>query len=131
MAWMAVIAKPGLAYTSMLAPFIVAGLAVSMAIPSAQNSVVASVPYEALGKAAGANSMMRELGGVFGVAVAVAIFAGAGSFASPTAFAAGFRPAIGVAAGLAVLGALAGLTLPGRRGISVRAVPALETDGNS
>jgi len=29
------------------------------------------------------NSMMRELGGVFGIAVAAAVFAGAGSFASP------------------------------------------------
>ena len=30
---------------------------------------------------------MRELGGVFGVAVAVAVFAAAGSFPSPAAFA--------------------------------------------
>ena len=37
---------------------------------------------DALGKAAGANSMMRELGGVFGIAVVVAVFAGAGSYAS-------------------------------------------------
>ena len=40
-------------------------------------------PTSALGKAAGANSMMRELGGVFGIAVVVAVFAGAGSYASP------------------------------------------------
>jgi EmrB/QacA subfamily drug resistance transporter len=63
LAWLALIAKPGLAYTSLLAPFIVAGVGVSMAIPSAQNSVLASVSMETLGKAAGANSMMRELGG--------------------------------------------------------------------
>ena len=52
-----------------------------MAIPAAQNSVVGSVALEAVGKAAGANSMMRELGGVFGIAVAVAVFAGAGGYA--------------------------------------------------
>ena len=52
---------------------------------------------DALGKAAGANSMMRELGGVFGIAVAVAVFAGAGSYASPQAFTDGFAPAIAVA----------------------------------
>ena len=43
--------------------------------------------------------MMRELGGVFGIAVVVAVFAGAGSFASAQAFIDGFAPAIGVAAG--------------------------------
>ena len=69
-----------------------------MAIPAAQNSVVGSAAAETIGKAAGANSMMRELGGVFGIAVAVAVFAGAGSYASPQAFIDGFAPAIGVAA---------------------------------
>ena len=59
--------------------------------------------------------MMRELGGVFGIAVAVAVFAGAGSYASPQAFTDGFAPAILVAAGLALAGAVAGLALPGRR----------------
>ena len=52
-----------------------------MAIPAGQNSVVASVSEEALGKAAGANSMMRELGGVFGIAVLVTTFAAAGGYA--------------------------------------------------
>ena len=79
---------------------------VSMAIPAAQNSVIGSVAPEALGKAAGVNSMMRELGGVFGIAVTVAVFAGAGGYASAEAFVDGFAPAIGVAAGLAALGAV-------------------------
>jgi hypothetical protein len=59
--------------------------------------------------------MMRELGGVFGVAIAVAVFAATGSYASPAAFTDGFAPAIGVAAALAFAGAVAGLALPGRR----------------
>jgi len=132
MAWLALIAEPGMAYSSMLAPFIVGGVGVSMAIPSAQNSVVGSVATEALGKAAGANSMMRELGGVFGIAVTVAVFAGAGGYASAQAFVDGFGPAIGVAAGLALLGALAGLALPGRRAVAAPAlaVPALEAEGS-
>ena len=83
MAWLALIAEPGMSYAQMLLPLIVAGVGVSMAIPAAQNSVVGSVALEAIGKAAGVNSMMRELGGVFGIAVAVAVFAAAGSYASP------------------------------------------------
>jgi MFS family permease len=127
MAWMALIASPGLPYSHMLAPFIVAGVGVSMAIPSAQNSVVGDVGEAEIGKAAGANSMMRELGGVFGVAIAVAVFAASGSYASPASFVSGFGPAIGVAAALSLLGAIAGLALPGRRPAArVAAVPALE-----
>jgi EmrB/QacA subfamily drug resistance transporter len=133
MAWLALIAEPGLAYSQMLAPLIVAGVGVSMAIPAAQNSVVSGFGIDAIGKAAGANSMMRELGGVFGIAVAVAVFAAAGSYASPAAFTDGFGPAIGVTAALSLAGALAGLALPGRRraaataAVPAGAVPALAT----
>jgi MFS family permease len=115
MTWVALIAEPGLAYSHLLAPFIVAGVGVSMAIPAAQNSVVGSVALEAIGKAAGTNSMMRELGGVFGIAVVVAVFAGAGSYASAQAFTDGFTPGILVGAALALAGAATGLALPGRR----------------
>jgi EmrB/QacA subfamily drug resistance transporter len=116
MAWIALIAGPGLSYSELLAPFIISGIGVSMAIPAAQNSVVGSMAVESLGKASGANSMMRELGGVFGIAVVVAVFAAAGGYASATAFTDGFAPAIGVAAALSLAGAVAGLALPGRRG---------------
>jgi EmrB/QacA subfamily drug resistance transporter len=136
MGWLALIAAPGLGYTEMLAPFVVAGVGVSMAIPAAQNSVVGAIGSDAIGKAAGANSMMRELGGVFGIAIAVAVFAGTGSYASPAAFTDGFGPAIAVAAALSLAGAVVGLALPGRRPAAAAgqvrpapAVPALETSG--
>jgi EmrB/QacA subfamily drug resistance transporter len=123
MAWLALIAKPDLPYSHMLAPFIIAGVGVSMAIPSAQNSVVGSVESGALGKAAGVNSMMRELGGVFGIAVVVAVFAAAGGYATARAFTDGFGPAIGVSAGFALAGALSALALPGRRSSSLMTNP--------
>ena len=117
MAWLAAIAEPGLAFTEMLAPSIVTGLGASAAIPTSANAVVGAVSMEAVGKAAGANGMLRELGGVFGIAVAVAVFAGAGTYASAQAFSDGFAAAIGVAAGLSLAGAAAGLALPTRRAI--------------
>jgi EmrB/QacA subfamily drug resistance transporter len=135
MGWIALIADSGLTYSEFVLPSIVAGVGVSMAIPSAQNSVVGSFSLEEVGKAAGANSMMRELGGVFGVAVAAAIFAGAGSFASPGAFLDGFAPAVAVLAAFSVVGAVVALALPGRRRTAetapVGAVPALEAGGTS
>ncbi|MBO9521490.1 MAG: DHA2 family efflux MFS transporter permease subunit [Nocardioidaceae bacterium] len=117
--WLAVIAEPGMSYGALLGPFVLGGVGVSMAIPAAQNSVVGAVPPEDIGKAAGVNSMMRELGGVFGIAVAVAVFAGAGGYATPQAFVDGFRPAIAMAAGLALLGSVVALGLPSRRTAAV------------
>jgi EmrB/QacA subfamily drug resistance transporter len=114
-AWIAAIARPGLPFSHLVAPLIVAGVGISMAIPSAQNSVVGSATLETAGKLAGINSTMRELGGVFGIAVAVAVFAGFGGYASAQAFTDGFGPAIAVSSALAFLGALCGLALPGRR----------------
>ena len=117
MAWLATIAEPGLAFTEMLAPSIVAGVGTSAAIPTSANAVVGAVPVEAVGKAAGANGMLRELGGVFGIAVAVAVFAGAGSYASAAAFSDGFVAALGVAAGLSLAGAATAIALPARRAL--------------
>ena len=123
LAWIALIAGPDISYGQLVAPLIVAGVGVSMAIPSAQNSVVGSVEEDAIGKAAGANSMMRELGGVFGIALSVAVFAGAGGYASAQAFTDGFAAAAGVAAALSLVGAAAGAALP-RRSARGEAVPA-------
>jgi EmrB/QacA subfamily drug resistance transporter len=125
-AWIATIARPGLPFSHLVVPLVVAGVGISMAIPSAQNSVVGSATPETAGKLAGINSMMRELGGVFGIAVAVAVFAGFGGYASAQAFTNGFGPAIWVSSGLALLGALCGLALPARGHREViSAIPAL------
>jgi len=133
MAWIALIADAGMAYGELVAPLIVTGVGISMSFPAAQNSVVGSVPADAIGKAAGTNTTMRELGGVFGIAISVAVFAGAGSYASPQAFSDGFVAAMGVSAGLSLLAALAGSALPTRRkaaaDVPLAAKPALESEG--
>jgi hypothetical protein len=51
---------------------------------------------------------MRQLGGAFGIAVLVAVFAGGGSYASPQAFNDGFVAATVACAGISLMGALAG-----------------------
>jgi EmrB/QacA subfamily drug resistance transporter len=114
MAWIALIAEPELAYWQLVAPLILAGLGVSMAMPALQNAVMNSVSAENIGKASGTFNMLRQLGGVFGIAVLVAVFAGAGSYVSPQRFSDGFVVALGVCAGLSLAGALAAVALPGR-----------------
>jgi EmrB/QacA subfamily drug resistance transporter len=130
MLWIALIADPGMSYGEMVAPLVIGGVGVSMAIPAAQTAVIGGVGLTDVGRAAGSASMMRELGGVFGIAVAVAVFAAAGGYATPSEFTDGFTPAIAVGAGLALAGAVAGLALPRRprasAAISVPPIPAPE-----
>jgi EmrB/QacA subfamily drug resistance transporter len=112
--WLALVATPGTAYLPLVAPLVVAGCGVSLAMPAAQSAAIGSVPREAIGKASGTFNTLRQLGGVFGIATLAAVFAGNGSYASPVAFAAGLRPAVIVAALLSAGGAAAGLWMPGR-----------------
>jgi len=112
-AWIAVIAGPRLAYPAMLAPMMISGAGIGLAVPAVTKAVVGSVPRGDIGKASGSFSMMRQLGGAFGVAILAAVFTSAGGYTSAAAFSAGFAPAIAAATGLALAGALAGLVLPG------------------
>ncbi len=124
MAWIAVIAAPDVAYATLVAPLIIAGAGVSVAMPAAQNAVLSSVAQTEIGKASGTFNMLRFLGGVSGIAIAVAVFAGNGNFGSPQAFSAGFAPAIGIAAVLSLLGAVAGMWQPARRAAALAQVRA-------
>ncbi len=131
--WIALIARPGLPYPALIAPLVVAGGGVSMAMPAAQNSVIGSVPRSAIGKAAGAFNTLRQLGGTFGIAILAAVFAGTGGYASAQAFSDGFAAATGVAAGLTLVAAVAGSWTPGRHTVREElprpVAPELQTVG--
>jgi MFS family permease len=131
MGWIALIAEPGMAYGRMIPALMIAGCGVSMAMPAAQNAAVNAVPTEAIGKAAGTNSTLRELGGVFGIAIAVSVFAGSGGYASAQTFSDGFVPAIAAAAGLSLAGAAVGLTLPARRRHRPATTTAISLEGTT
>ena len=113
--WIALTARTGLPYADMVAPLILAGSGISVAIPPTQSVVMTAVAPADIAKASGTFNMLRQLGGVFGVAICAAVFAAYGSYASPAAFTSGFGPAMGACAGLALAGAVAGLIVPARR----------------
>jgi hypothetical protein len=85
--------------------------------------VVGAVQPREIGQASGAYMMLRIFGGVFGVAVAVAVFAGAGSYASAAEFSDGFSAAMAAVAALAFIGMLVALGMPGTRPAAVPAPP--------
>jgi len=124
MASIALMASPAMAYADMVPALVVAGTGVSMAIPATQSVVMGALAPTEAGKASATYNMVRQLGGVFGIAILVAVFSGAGSYASPQAFTDGFGPALGVTAALALVGALTALGLPGRRSALAPAPPA-------
>lgn len=113
-ALIALTAAPGVPYASLVAPLLMAGAGVSMAMPAAQNAVLGAVAPAEIGKASGTFNMLRFLGGVFGVAVLATLFTAHGGYDSQAAVSQGFTVAIGLAALLSLFGAVAGLWLPGR-----------------
>ena len=113
--WIALIARPDLPYAQLVVPLILTGGGVSVALPATMSAVMTSVRPALIGPASGTLNMLRQLGGVFGIAICAVVFASRGGYASPAAFASGFGPAMGACAGLALLGSLAGLVIPAKR----------------
>jgi EmrB/QacA subfamily drug resistance transporter len=121
--WIAMIASPGTAYANLVAPLVLAGVGVSMAMPAAQNAILSSVAVTEMGKASGIFNMGRFLGGAFGIAALVAVFSANGAVTSPASFSAGFEAAMMLASLLSLLGAMAGLWLPARARVTLAEVP--------
>jgi EmrB/QacA subfamily drug resistance transporter len=115
MGWIALVASPSVSYVSVAVPMTLSGAGFALAIPALTKTVVSSVALADIGKASGTFSTMRQLGGAFGVAILVAVFAGSGGYATAQAFSDGFVPAIAVSAALALAGAVAGTVLPSER----------------
>jgi EmrB/QacA subfamily drug resistance transporter len=118
--WLAKVAEPNVGYGTLVLPLVVAGVGIGMIFATTANAATVAVPINDTGVAAGTNTAFRELGGVFGVAILAAVFAHTGSYASPSSFIDGFKPAVWVAAAMAATGVLAALLAPSK---SAAAVP--------
>jgi EmrB/QacA subfamily drug resistance transporter len=107
LAWVAAIATAHLGFGELGLALGVAGVGISLVFPTVSTEVLASVPAQEVGIASGTNSALREVGGVFGVAVLASVFARPGAYASPTIFVHGFTAALWVGAAFSAAGALA------------------------
>ena len=111
LAWIAAVSTPTVAYAELVGPFIISGVGMAMYFAPVANVVLSSVRPEEEGQASGANNAIRELGGVFGVAVLASIFAHYGGYGSRTSYVDGLTPAIYVGAAIVAIGALAALLI--------------------
>src|SRR5437667_1418457 len=126
LAWIATVSSPTMPYSDVVAPFFLSGIGMALFFAPVANVVLSSVRPEEEGQASGANHAIRELGGVFGVAVLASVFAHYGGYGAPQHFVDGLRPAVWVGAGLVGVGALAALAIPGRRREAEAPEPAFE-----
>ncbi len=110
-AWIAHLAGSGSSYAEYVAPFVLAGVGISMVLPSVPAAGLNAVPIEFLGRASGVLNTMQQLGAVVGIAAVTAAFDAHGSLASPASVTDGYRAAVMVTVCLSSLGALIALNL--------------------
>ena len=110
--WLAAVASPTVPYLTLVPAFVISGVGMSLFFAPVANMVLGSVRRDQEGIASGANNAIRELGGVFGIAVLGAVFSAHGSYASGPAFVSGLAPAVWVGAAAVAAAAAAALFLP-------------------
>ncbi len=110
--WLAAIASPTVAYAALVPAFVITGVGMSLFFAPVANMVLGSVRRDQEGIASGANNAIRELGGVFGIAVLGAVFSAQGGYASGTSFVTGMSSAVWVGAAAVAAAAAAALALP-------------------
>ena len=128
LAWIGAILTTTLPYSSIVIPFALSGIGMAMYFAPVANVVLSSVKPEEEGQASGANNAIRELGGVFGVAVLAAVFSHYGGYQTPDSFVHGVTPALYLGAAIVAIGAAAALFIPRRRKTSAEA-PQVERSG--
>jgi EmrB/QacA subfamily drug resistance transporter len=109
--WVAVAGSLSASWVELDIALAVAGVGVSMALPTVPTAVLNAVAPGDLGKASGINYMMQRLGAVFAIAVASAVFGAYGHLGTPASVTAGFKPALAACAAFALLAALSSLAI--------------------
>jgi MFS family permease len=115
LAWLAAVSTPEVPYAELVVPFILSGVGMGLFFAPVANVVLSAVRPREEGQASGANNAIRELGGVFGVAVLASVFSSYGGYESGAAFVDGLVPAVWAGGAVVAVGAAAALLIPRRR----------------
>src|SRR3954447_11786040 len=102
-------------YGAFVAPFVLAGVGISMALPAPSAAGLNAAPPALLGRAAGVLNTVQQIGQATGVAVVTVVFEAHGSLSSPSEMLSGYEPALVTAATISVLGALTALGISRQR----------------
>ena len=110
--WLATAISLTVAYATLVPAFIISGIGMSLFFAPVANVVLGSVRRDQEGIASGATNAIRELGGVFGIAILGAVFSARGGYTSGASFVAGLSPAVWVGSAAVAAAAAAALALP-------------------
>jgi EmrB/QacA subfamily drug resistance transporter len=110
--WIAAVSTPTVAYSELVIPFFISGIGMALFFAPVANVILSAVRRNEEGQASGAANAIRELGGVFGVAVLASIFAHYGGYLSGQDFVDGMRPAVFVGAALVGVGSVLAFLVP-------------------
>ncbi|GAA2079356.1 DHA2 family efflux MFS transporter permease subunit [Actinomadura alba] len=126
---MAPLARSDASYATLVIPLIIAGIGGPITFVSMSSAVMRAVEPARLGIASGVSIAVRQVGAVFGVAVAVAVFTSSGGgFAAPQQFVDGYGPAATVLAVIALLGVVPALVI---RPLTARDAPTRAAKADS
>jgi EmrB/QacA subfamily drug resistance transporter len=110
--WIASVTGASTPYSELVGPFVLSGAGMALFFAPVANLVLGTVRPSHQGKASGATNAIRELGGVFGVAVLASIFAHGGGYASAATFAHGTTEAVYAGGAVVLVAAVAAALIP-------------------
>jgi EmrB/QacA subfamily drug resistance transporter len=110
--WVCLRGGLGTSWVELTLALLVAGIGISMALPTVPTAVLGAVQPRQMGKASGINYMTQQLGRVFAIAIGTSVFAAYGHLGTPASVTDGFKPALAACTVFAVLAAItaAGVT---------------------
>jgi predicted MFS family arabinose efflux permease len=123
--WLGTVSQPATPYTTLLPAFILGGLGMGLSFAPLSATVMGAASGALQGQASGVYNTVRELGGVFGVAILGTIFQGYLT-GSVSGFVDGFHAALLTGSALLGLSVLLSVFLPGRARSEVRTADQLE-----
>ncbi|WP_330298059.1 DHA2 family efflux MFS transporter permease subunit [Streptomyces sp. NBC_00503] len=127
--WFAMILSTDVSYAAQLPALIISGIGMGLYFAPASNALMSTVAPADQGKAAGANSALREVGGALGVAVLASVFSARGGYETGQSFTDGTVPALWIGAAVVAVAAALALLLPGRDKEKARATAGRATSG--
>jgi EmrB/QacA subfamily drug resistance transporter len=113
-AWVAFRGSLTTSWVELTLALLVAGVGISMALPTVPTAVLNAVAPREMGKASGINYMAQRLGGVLAIAISTAVFTANGHLGTPASVTAGFKPALAACAGFALLATFSAAAITSR-----------------